>query len=126
MRLEREADEHAQPATSAVPAVLHQDALASIPRALTALIYTHDSLPAARAFADAFFLSRTVDLRALPWPRLERLELAHCPSVTGAALCELARRRPALRALEVWSCLAVGAEARREVEAVLAEHTGQV
>ncbi|KAI5834819.1 ribonuclease III [Schizophyllum commune Tattone D] len=45
--------------------VLHTDALASIPRALTALIYQKRSLPAARQFVHSFFLSRQVDLRSM-------------------------------------------------------------
>ncbi|TRM65304.1 ribonuclease III domain-containing protein [Schizophyllum amplum] len=45
--------------------VLHTDALASIPRALTALIYQNRSLPAARHFVHSFFLSRHVDLRSM-------------------------------------------------------------
>jgi large subunit ribosomal protein L44 len=43
--------------------VLHSDALSSVPRALTALVYQHASLPAARQFVQKFFLSREVDLR---------------------------------------------------------------
>jgi large subunit ribosomal protein L44 len=45
--------------------VTHADALASVPRALTALIYHHRSLAVARKFAHTFFLSRLVDLRGL-------------------------------------------------------------
>jgi large subunit ribosomal protein L44 len=45
--------------------ILHNDALASVPRALTALVYQKKSLPAARKFAEAYFLSRQVDLRPL-------------------------------------------------------------
>lgn len=45
--------------------ILHNDALASIPRALTALVYQKRSLPAARKFVDAYFLNREVDLRPL-------------------------------------------------------------
>lgn len=54
-----------QPSTPTRPAVLHEDALSSVPRALTALVYTHRSLPTARKFAHAFFFSREVDLRAM-------------------------------------------------------------
>jgi large subunit ribosomal protein L44 len=44
------------------PAVTHADALASVPRAMTALIYHHRSLAVARKFAHTFFLSRLIDL----------------------------------------------------------------
>jgi large subunit ribosomal protein L44 len=46
-------------------AVKYADALASVPRALTALIYHHRSLAVARKFAHTFFLSRLVDLKGL-------------------------------------------------------------
>ena len=39
------------------------DALATIPRALTALVYQHRSLLTARKFAHSYFLGRDVDLR---------------------------------------------------------------
>lgn len=42
---------------------MHTDALSSIPRAITALIYQERSLPAARKFVHSFFLSRETDLR---------------------------------------------------------------
>jgi len=45
--------------------ILHTDALSSIPRALTGLIYQQRSLSSARKFTHSFFLSRTVDIRAL-------------------------------------------------------------
>ncbi|KAH8116278.1 ribonuclease III [Phellopilus nigrolimitatus] len=41
------------------------DALATIPRALTALVYQSRSLPTARKFVHSYFLSRDVDLRPL-------------------------------------------------------------
>ncbi|GBE86581.1 60S ribosomal protein L3 [Sparassis latifolia] len=47
------------------PGVLHPDALSSIPRALTALVYQNRSLLSARKFAHKFFLSREVDLRSM-------------------------------------------------------------
>ncbi|KAL4063090.1 ribonuclease III domain-containing protein [Scleroderma yunnanense] len=56
---------HRQPTTPTSPALLHSDALASIPRALTALVYQERSLASARKFINAFFLSRQVDLRAM-------------------------------------------------------------
>ncbi|KAF8202490.1 ribonuclease III domain-containing protein [Pholiota molesta] len=45
--------------------VLHADAMASIPRSLTALIYQERSLPAARDFVHTHFLTRQVDLRKM-------------------------------------------------------------
>lgn len=45
--------------------MLHADALASIPRSLTALIYQKHSLPYARKFVHSYFLARQVDLRAM-------------------------------------------------------------
>lgn len=45
--------------------MLHSDALASIPRALTALVYKKRSLLTARKFVHAFFFSREVDLRSM-------------------------------------------------------------
>ena len=45
--------------------ILHTDALASIPRSLTALIYQERSLPAAREFVHSYFLSRQINLRGL-------------------------------------------------------------
>ncbi|KAH9935933.1 ribonuclease III [Epithele typhae] len=52
-------------ATSASDPVLHDDALASVPRALTALVYQYRSLHAARRFAEKFFFSREVDMKAM-------------------------------------------------------------
>ncbi|KAI0073279.1 60S ribosomal protein L3 [Panus rudis PR-1116 ss-1] len=51
------------PNTPTRRALLHADAIASVPRALTALVYQHRSLLSARKFAHKFFLSREVDLR---------------------------------------------------------------
>ena len=42
---------------------MHTDALSSIPRAITALIYQERSLLAARKFVHSFFLSREADIR---------------------------------------------------------------
>ncbi|KIY65072.1 ribonuclease III [Cylindrobasidium torrendii FP15055 ss-10] len=53
------------PNTPTSPALLHPDALASIPRAITALVYQKQSLASAREFVQSFFLSRDVDLRAM-------------------------------------------------------------
>lgn len=54
-----------QPASENEPPVLHADAMASIPRSLTALIYQERSLLAARKFVHVHFLSRQVDLRSM-------------------------------------------------------------
>ncbi|KAG6327475.1 hypothetical protein ID866_11614, partial [Astraeus odoratus] len=56
---------HRQPTTPMSPALLHSDALASIPRALTALVYQERSLASARKFVNSFFLTRQVDLRVM-------------------------------------------------------------
>ncbi|EAU90353.1 60S ribosomal protein L3 [Coprinopsis cinerea okayama7 len=56
---------HRTPQTPNAPAVLHTDALASIPRAMTALIYKKHSLPSARQFVHSYFLSRQVDIRSM-------------------------------------------------------------
>ncbi|KAJ8095268.1 54S ribosomal protein L3 mitochondrial [Marasmius tenuissimus] len=44
---------------------LRSDALASIPRALTALVYQKRSLPSARQFVHSYFLNRDVDIRGM-------------------------------------------------------------
>lgn len=44
---------------------MHSDALASVPRAITALIYQHRSLPSARQFVHSYFLSRQIDLQSM-------------------------------------------------------------
>ncbi|KAJ7583147.1 hypothetical protein C8J56DRAFT_953182 [Mycena floridula] len=53
------------PRTPPSPPLLHSDALASIPRALTALIYQRKSLTAAREFVERYFLSRQVDFASM-------------------------------------------------------------
>jgi large subunit ribosomal protein L44 len=75
-----------------VPAVLHHDALASIPRALLALVYTYDSFPAARSFARALFLARALDLRPLLKFRDPKLSLLE-------TVAKLDRERPVSRLL---------------------------
>ncbi|KAG6890097.1 hypothetical protein C0995_012047 [Termitomyces sp. Mi166 len=45
--------------------VNHSDALASVPRALTALVYEKRSLLSARQFVHSYFLSREIDLRGM-------------------------------------------------------------
>ncbi|KAI0693201.1 60S ribosomal protein L3 [Cerioporus squamosus] len=56
---------HRTSSTSTQNAVLHADALASVPRALTALVYQYRSLRSARRFVEKFFFSREVDLRSM-------------------------------------------------------------
>ncbi|KAJ7634133.1 hypothetical protein DFH06DRAFT_1055226 [Mycena polygramma] len=53
------------PTATYQPPLQRSDALASIPRALTALIYQHRSLPSARQFVHSYFLSREIDVRAM-------------------------------------------------------------
>lgn len=47
------------------PGILHPDALSSIPRAITALIYQKRSLLSARKFVQSYFLTREIDLRGM-------------------------------------------------------------
>ncbi len=54
-----------QPTSALTQPLTINDALATIPRALTALVYQQRSLLTARKFAHSFFLSREVDLRPL-------------------------------------------------------------
>ncbi|KAJ6621350.1 ribonuclease III domain-containing protein [Mycena sp. CBHHK59/15] len=56
---------HREPPAADEPPLQRSDALASIPRALTALLYQHRSLPSARQFVHSYFLSREVDLRSM-------------------------------------------------------------
>ncbi|PFH51885.1 hypothetical protein AMATHDRAFT_2592 [Amanita thiersii Skay4041] len=56
---------HRTPSSPTRPAILHSDALSSIPRALTALVYQERSVLSARQFVHSFFLSRQVDLRGM-------------------------------------------------------------
>ncbi|KAF9045813.1 60S ribosomal protein L3 [Hymenopellis radicata] len=53
------------PNTLTAPALLHPDALSTIPRAITALIAQQRSLPSARQFVQTYFLSREIDLRGM-------------------------------------------------------------
>lgn len=53
------------PGTEFRPGVQHSDALAAVPRAITALIYQERSLPSARQFVHSYFLSRDIDLRGM-------------------------------------------------------------
>jgi large subunit ribosomal protein L44 len=71
---------------------MHADALASVPRALTALVYTRRSLPTARKFAHAFFLSRAVDLRPM-------LKFTDPKKALKDTLLKLGRERPASRSV---------------------------
>ncbi|KAI6041922.1 ribonuclease III domain-containing protein [Pisolithus marmoratus] len=54
-----------RPASPTSPALLRSDALASIPRALTALVYQERCLASARKFVHSFLLGRRVDIRAM-------------------------------------------------------------
>ncbi|KAF9005913.1 hypothetical protein BDQ17DRAFT_1389529 [Cyathus striatus] len=56
---------HRAPPSTSRPSVLYSDALASIPRSITALVYQKRSLLSARQFVHAYFMSRQVDLRAM-------------------------------------------------------------
>ncbi|KDR65727.1 hypothetical protein GALMADRAFT_260136 [Galerina marginata CBS 339.88] len=56
---------HRTPESTTSPLVLHADAMASIPRSLTGLIYKERSLPSAREFVHTYFLSRQIDLRGM-------------------------------------------------------------
>ncbi|KAF8892094.1 ribonuclease III domain-containing protein [Infundibulicybe gibba] len=56
---------HRSPNTPSRPALLHSEALSSIPRAITALIYQKRSLLSARQFVHSFFLGREIDLRGM-------------------------------------------------------------
>lgn len=54
-----------QPQQGSVLAVMHDDALASVPRAITGLLYQQRSLLSARQFVHSYFLSRHVDLQGM-------------------------------------------------------------
>ncbi|KAM6496928.1 Ribonuclease III domain containing protein [Amanita muscaria] len=56
---------HRSPPSPTRPAILRTDALASISRALTALVYQERSVLSARQFVQSYFLSRDVDLRGM-------------------------------------------------------------
>ncbi|KAH8093806.1 60S ribosomal protein L3 [Cristinia sonorae] len=81
------------PNTPTRPAVLHADAMASIPRALTAAVYQQHSLAAARKFVHRFFLSRDVDLRSMIKFRDPKLALRETVAKFG-------RERPVSRLLK--------------------------
>ncbi|EJD48304.1 ribonuclease III [Auricularia subglabra TFB-10046 SS5] len=84
---------HRAPSTPTKPALLHDDALASVPRALAALVYTQRALPTARKFVHAFFLARTIDLRSLIKFRDPKLALSITVDKVG-------RERPVSRLLK--------------------------
>jgi len=75
------------------PAVLHADAMTSIPRALTAAVYQQHSLLSARKFVHKFFLSREVDLRSMIKFRDPKLALRETVAKFG-------RERPVSRLLK--------------------------
>ncbi|CCM00261.1 uncharacterized protein FIBRA_02291 [Fibroporia radiculosa] len=81
------------PTTPTSPAVLHPDALSSVPRALTALVYQHRSLLSARKFVHKFFLSREVDVRNMIKFRDPKAALAETVAKFG-------RERPISRLLK--------------------------
>ncbi|KAI1796636.1 60S ribosomal protein L3 [Ganoderma leucocontextum] len=84
---------HRSPGSSTQSAVLHSDALASVPRALTALVYQHRSLCSARRFAEKFFFSRVVDLRGMMKFRDPKQTLL-------ATVAKFGRERPVSRLLK--------------------------
>ncbi|KAI0923816.1 hypothetical protein AcW1_006675 [Taiwanofungus camphoratus] len=84
---------HRTPNTPLRPAVLHPDALSSVPRALTALVYQHRSLFSARKFVHKFFLSREIDLRNMIKFRDPKLALLETVTKFG-------RERPVSRLLK--------------------------
>jgi large subunit ribosomal protein L44 len=86
-----------KPETPTRPGVLHADALSSVPRALTALVYTHRSLPTARKFAHAFFLGRDVDLRAM-------LKFTDPKKALADTVRKLGRERPVSRFVLSGAC----------------------
>jgi dsRNA-specific ribonuclease len=69
---------------------MHADALASVPRALTALVYQRRSLPTARKVAHAFFMSRAVDLRPM-------LKFTNPKKALAPELVDGVRERPVSR-----------------------------
>ncbi|KAH9839867.1 60S ribosomal protein L3 [Rhodofomes roseus] len=77
---------HRTPSSSTRPAVLHPDALSSVPRALTGLVYKNRSLLSARKFVQRFFLSREVDLRSMIKFRDPRLALMYTVQKFGREL----------------------------------------
>lgn len=54
-----------QPKKGAIPPIMHDDALASVPRAIAGLIYQQRSLLSARQYVHSYFLSRQVDLQGM-------------------------------------------------------------
>ncbi|KAI0792111.1 60S ribosomal protein L3 [Abortiporus biennis] len=84
---------HRLPNTPTRPAVLHADAMSSIPRALTGLVYQERSLLGARSFVHKFFLSRDIDLRSMIKFRDPKLALQETVNKYG-------RERPVSRLLK--------------------------
>ncbi|TDL23781.1 ribonuclease III [Rickenella mellea] len=78
--------------TMPVPVTL-EGALSTIPRALTALVYQNRSLPHARKFVHAFFLSREVDLRPL-------LKFSDPKTALARTVSKFERERPISRILK--------------------------
>lgn len=69
------------------------DALATVPRALTALVYESRDLPLARKFVHSYFLSRDLDLRPLLKFRDPKMQLAR-------TVAKFERERPVSRLLK--------------------------
>ena len=74
--------------------------MSSVPRALTALVYQHHSMAAARNFARKFFLSREIDLRSMIKFRDPKLALQETVAKFG-------RERPVSRWVERNAMLSV-------------------
>ena len=88
-----------KPATPLRPTLLHTDALSSIPRAITGLIYQERSIIAARKFVQAFFLSRETDLRSM-------IKFANPKKVLLETVWKFKRERPKSRCvLRPLSCV---------------------
>jgi large subunit ribosomal protein L44 len=72
------------------PAVLHHEALSSVARALTALVYQERSMEAAKKFAHDYFLSRDIDLRAM-------IKLANPKKALALTVEKFGREKPVSR-----------------------------
>jgi large subunit ribosomal protein L44 len=74
---------------------MHTDALSSIPRAITALIYQERSLPAARKFVHSFFLSRQTDLRNM-------IKFSNPKKALMETVAKFKRERPISRSVSIY------------------------
>ncbi|OBZ74019.1 54S ribosomal protein L3, mitochondrial [Grifola frondosa] len=84
---------HRLPNTPTRAAVLHTDALSSVPRALTALVYQYRSLLSARKFAQQFFFSREVDMRSM-------IKFRDPKQALSETVAKFGRERPVSRLLK--------------------------